>query len=143
MRCGFTVVPIWQETESTAERDRLIFANDKLQSGTDKLREAYHTAMETEAVGAQVMQDLHEQRETIGRSRGHLTKAGVGLARSRRVLAAMGRRALANKLLLWCMIVFLVVLFILLVYLELHGNSNAGASPPPSLPEMVEDPVER
>lgn len=137
MSRGLTASSVWQEIDES--RDRLIFANDKLQKGTDKLREAYHTAMETEAVGARVMQDLHEQRETMERSRGRLAKAGAGLARSRRVLSAMGRRALANKVLLWCMIIFLLMLITLLVFLQLHGNSNAKASPPPPIPEMVEE----
>jgi hypothetical protein len=144
-----------------------------MEKGTDKLREAYRTAMETESVGAQVMQDLHEQRQTLERSRGRLAKAGAGLARSSRVLKTMGRsahpnpnpkpdpdpnpnpnpnpnphphllktmgrRALANKLILWCMVAFLLLLIMMLLYLELFGNSTASASPPPPMPEMVED----
>ena len=110
-----------------------------MEKSTDKLREAYRTAMDTETVGAQVMQDLHEQRQTLERSRGRLSKAGAGLARTSRVLKTMGRRALANKLLLWFMVAFLLLMIIMLLYLELFGNSNASASPPPPMPEMVED----
>jgi vesicle transport through interaction with t-SNAREs protein 1 len=110
-----------------------------MEKSTDKLREAYRTAMETETVGAQVMQDLHEQRQTLERSRGRLSKAGAGLARTSRVLKSMGRRALANKLLLWFMIAFLLLMIMMLIYLELFGNSTASASPPPPMPEMVED----
>ena len=110
-----------------------------MEKSTDKLREAYRTAMETETVGAQVMQDLHEQRQTLERSRSRLTKAGAGLARTSRVLKTMGRRALANKLLLWFMVAFLLLMIMMLLYLELYGNSNASASPPPPMPEMVED----
>ena len=83
-----------------------------MEKSTDKLREAYRTAMDTETVGAQVMQDLHEQRQTLERSRGRLSKAGTGLARTSRVLKTMGRRALANKLLLWFMIAFLLLMMI-------------------------------
>ena len=110
-----------------------------MEKSTDKLREAYRTAMETETVGAQVMQDLHEQRQTLERSRGRLSKAGAGLARTSRVLKTMGRRALANKLLLWFMIAFLLLMMMMLIYLQLFGNSTASASPPPPMPEMVED----
>ena len=138
-----TANPAWQDIESAAERDdqrdRLILASNKMEKSTDKLREAYRTAMETETVGAQVMQDLHEQRQTLERSRGRLSKAGAGLARTSRVLKTMGRRALANKLLLWFMVAFLLLMIIMLLYLELFGNSNASASPPPPMPEMVED----
>ena len=70
--------PSWQDIEATAERDRLIHATDKMQRGTDKLREACRTAVEAEAVGASVMQDLHDQRQTIERTRGRLTKASSG-----------------------------------------------------------------
>ena len=110
-----------------------------MEKSTDKLSEAYRTAMDTETVGAQVMQDLHEQRQTLERSRGRLSKAGAGLARTSRVLKTMGRRALANKLLLWFMVAFLLLMIMMLLYLELFGNSNASASPPPPMPEMVED----
>tara|TARA_B100000795_G_C22664804_1_gene385545 strand:- start:38 stop:376 length:339 start_codon:yes stop_codon:yes gene_type:complete len=110
-----------------------------MEKSTDKLREAYRTAMDTETVGAQVMQDLHEQRQTLERSRGRLSKAGAGLARTSRVLKTMGRRALANKLLLWFMIAFLLLMMMMLIYLQLFGNSTASASPPPPMPEMVED----
>ena len=125
------------DPESTAERDRLILAGDKMQRGTDRLRDACRTAVEAEAVGASTLQDLHDQRQTIERSRGRLASAGAGLDRSRRILSAMGRRALANRILLWAMIGFLSLLILLLLYAQLFGlggkvRSSSTTHPDPT-----------
>ena len=63
---------------------------------------------------------------------GTLQRANEGLARSKRTLTAIGRRALGNKLIMWAMIFLLSAAVLLLFYVELFGikgsSKNATAS---------------
>mmetsp|Transcript_61494 Transcript_61494/g.168991 ORF Transcript_61494/g.168991 Transcript_61494/m.168991 type:complete len:113 (-) Transcript_61494:580-918(-) len=72
------------------------------------------------------LQDLRSQRETIMHATGTLQRANEGLARGSRVLNSIGRRALANKLLMWLMILLLTFGIIMLMYLELFGGPGGG-----------------
>lgn len=130
------------DPDSHAERDRLILANEKMQKGTETLRSAVKVAAEAEMAGAATLQDLNDQRETIERTRGRLTKAGAGLDRTRRVLQTMGRRALANKLIMWAMIGILSLLILILLYIMMFGSGGGGSdddeteATPPAPPSL-------
>ena len=64
--------------EADSQRDRLMANTDRLNRGTDKLRAAAQIALETEEVGASIMQDLESQRATIEHARGTLAGASRG-----------------------------------------------------------------
>lgn len=114
------------------QRARLLKLGDRTQAGTDKLQAAHRTVLETESIGASILGDLRQQRETIMHSAGTLQRANEGLARSKRTLTAIGRRALGNKLIMWAMIFLLSAAVLLLFYVELFGikgsSKNATAS---------------
>lgn len=104
------------------QEQRLLQIHERTHAGTDKLRQAQQKALEAEAIGVNIMSDLRSQRETIMHSTGTLQRANEGLARGGRVLSAISRRALANKLIMWFIIIFLALLILLLIYLELVGT---------------------
>ena len=97
--------------EADCQRSRLMATNDRMARGTDKLRAAAQIALETEEVGASIMQDLESQRATIEHARGTLAGASRGLDRSRRLLQGMGRRAMQNRILM-VVIIFVLILMI-------------------------------
>ena len=103
------------------QRARLLKLGDRTQAGTDKLQAAHRTVLETESIGASILGDLRSQRETIQHAAGTLQRANEGLARSKRTLAAISRRAMGNKLLMWLMIFLLLCGCLLLLYAELFG----------------------
>ena len=73
--------------------------------------------------------DLRQQRETIVRSSANLRGVSDQLERSGRKLREMGRRALANKLIMYVMIGLLAAGCFFLLYVQTIGGA---ASPPPS-----------
>lgn len=118
----------------TEERSRLLAVNERLQEGARTLRNAERTVLETEAIGASILGDLRTQRETIEHASGTLRGANDNLARSKRLIQGIARRALANKLLMWLMIVVLGLLVALLLLVELGvfgGGGGAPAAPDP------------
>jgi vesicle transport through interaction with t-SNAREs protein 1 len=47
------------------QRQRLLQANQRLDNSTKRLEESHRVAVETEAIGAGILKDLHGQREKI------------------------------------------------------------------------------
>jgi len=118
--------------ESDSQRSRLLAGTQRVESkmkaGTDKLKDAQRSIAETETVGASILGDLRQQRETIVRSSANLRGVSGQLERSGRKLREMGRRALANKLIMYVMIGLLAAGCFFLLYVQTIGS----ASPPPS-----------
>jgi len=112
--------------DSTAERARLLKIGERLHDGTNKLQQAHKTVLETEQIGISILGDLKSQRETIMHSSGTLQRANESLARSKRTLTAIGRRAFANRMLMWLLIVLLGGAVLLLAWLELFGVGGSG-----------------
>lgn len=118
------------------QRARLLRIEGKMAEGTAKLQQAHRVVLETESIGANILGDLRSQRETIQHAAGTLQRANEGLERSKRTLAAISRRAMGNKLLMWLMIFLLLCGCLLLLYAQLigfgSGASSAGEVPPGS-----------
>lgn len=116
------------------QRARLLRMGDRLQDGTAKLQAAHRTVLETETMGQNILGDLRTQRETIMHATGTLQRANEGLARSKRTLQQISRRALGNKMLMWFMIFMLSGGVLLLMYAQIFGLGGGAASPPPPPP---------
>jgi vesicle transport through interaction with t-SNAREs protein 1 len=122
--------------EERAEREdqhaRLLANNERTRAATQKLREAHRTVMETEQIGASIMGDLASQRQTLMHSIGSLKGTSERLERSRRVIAAIGRRAWQNRAIMWVMIGMLVVLVLLMLFTLVHRGGAASNEHKPS-----------
>ena len=118
--------------EGDSQRSRLLASSQriesKLQAGTGKLKDAQRSIAETETVGASILGDLRQQRETIVRSSASLRGVTSQLERSGRKLREMGRRALANKLIMYVMIGLLGAGCLFLLWVQTIGASSAPPS---------------
>lgn len=127
--------------EERAEREeqhaRLLATNERTRTATQKLREAHRTVVETEEIGASIMGDLASQRQTLMHSIGALKGTTERLERSRRVIAAIGRRAWQNRAIMWVMIGMLVLLVLLLLFTLAHRGGAASKAPKLSPDEPV------
>ncbi|GFR79041.1 vesicle transport through interaction with t-SNAREs homolog 1A-like, partial [Elysia marginata] len=56
--------------ESEDQRARLLDNTETLERTSRRLDHGYRIAIETEQMGSAIMEDLHNQRQTIQRSRG-------------------------------------------------------------------------
>uniref|UniRef100_A0A7S0Q0X2 Vesicle transport v-SNARE N-terminal domain-containing protein n=1 Tax=Coccolithus braarudii TaxID=221442 RepID=A0A7S0Q0X2_9EUKA len=126
-------------SEATEQRARLLATTERERASTAKLREAHKTLQETEGIGASILSDLKSQRETLMHSVGTLRGANEALSRSKRVISAIGRRALANKIIMWFMILLISCGIFFVLYLQFFGGltlSAAGQDAPaaPALP---------
>uniref|UniRef100_A0A673BYB2 Vesicle transport through interaction with t-SNAREs 1B n=1 Tax=Sphaeramia orbicularis TaxID=375764 RepID=A0A673BYB2_9TELE len=75
-------------------------------------------AAETENIGTDIIEELGEQREQLDRARNRLVNTGENLSRSRKILRAMSRRIVTNKLLLGVIILMELAILGAVVYLK-------------------------
>ncbi|KAL4703664.1 hypothetical protein ACJJTC_016208 [Scirpophaga incertulas] len=80
------------------QRQKLLDNSERLERTGKALTEGYRVAIETEQIGAAVLQDLGHQRETIQRSRGRLRETDEQLDYSRRLLNSMQARNTRQRL---------------------------------------------
>ncbi|CAH2244043.1 vesicle transport through interaction with t-SNAREs homolog 1A [Pararge aegeria] len=92
------------------QRQRLLDNTEQLERTGKTLTEGYRVVLETEQIGAAVLQDLSEQRETIQRSRGRLRETDEQLNRSSRLMNTMVMRALQERVVLAAVAIALAVL---------------------------------
>ena len=72
-----------------------------------------------------ILQDLHKQRETIAHTRDTLHGADENIGQSRRILTAMGRRAMQNKIMLG-------VISVILIFAIISACRTARRAPGPN-----------
>lgn len=109
---------------SSSQRDRMAQATQQLDRTGDRIRDGKRTLLETEDLGVSILQDLHRQRETIMSAREHIHGADDNIGRSRKILQAMGRRAMANKAMLYGIIAMLFGAILLVAYFKLFRSSD-------------------
>jgi vesicle transport through interaction with t-SNAREs protein 1 len=104
---------------SMSQRDRMLQATARLDQTGDRIREGKRGLLETEELGVSILQDLHRQRETIVSARENVHGTDDNIGRSRKILAAMGRRAMANKVMMYGIIAMLVSAILVIAYFKL------------------------
>lgn len=97
------------------QQQTLINNTETLERSSRKIRDAYHVAVETEQIGADVLQDLSRQRETINRARDRLREGDIDLSRSNQIASNMLHRIIQSRLIL--LILFFVLMILLLVFI--------------------------
>ncbi|KAJ2745621.1 Vesicle transport V-snare protein [Coemansia sp. BCRC 34301] len=101
------------------QRTRLLSGNERLARGSQRLQQSHRIAIETEAVGANILNDLRAQREQIVNTRDSLMQADSHIDRSQRTLRTMTRRLMTNKMITTGLIVIGVALVILILYIKI------------------------
>lgn len=109
--------------DSEDQRTRLLDNTEKLERGSRRLQDGYRIVMETEQLGAQILTDLSEQRETIQKSRNRLEETNTALGKSSRVLSGMAKRIIQNRVLLVFIILIMVFVIVMAVYLTIRKKS--------------------
>lgn len=94
----------------------MISNTETLERSSRKIRDAYHTVIETEQIGTDVLEDLSRQRETITRARDRLRDGDVDLSRSNQVASTMLHRIIQSRLILLIIFFVLMILLLVLIY---------------------------
>ncbi|CAO3620461.1 unnamed protein product [Cunninghamella blakesleeana] len=101
------------------QRQRLLSGTERLGESSCRLEQSHRLALETEAVGANILSTLKGQRETLTRARDTLAETDAHIDTATRTLKKMARRITTNKLITGAIILILVVLIIIIVYSKL------------------------
>eukprot|EP00050_Salpingoeca_kvevrii_P006250 m.288283 g.288283 ORF g.288283 m.288283 type:complete len:215 (+) comp11939_c0_seq1:108-752(+) len=100
-------------------RRAMVDNTERLNRSSRRLEDGHRVALETTDVAMSIMGELHDQRETIQRSRGRLRETDKELGRSGAVLNRMILRAKQNKVVAFLIIVIAIGLIGLISYLIL------------------------
>jgi vesicle transport through interaction with t-SNAREs protein 1 len=103
----------FDEGISIDQQDQLIANTQRLDRTSRKIEDAYRITVETEQIGAEVPQNLGQQRETISRARERMREADAELLMSNKLVSRMIQRVIQNRLVL--LIVAVVMMFSLLI----------------------------
>uniref|UniRef100_A0A1A9WW88 t-SNARE coiled-coil homology domain-containing protein n=1 Tax=Glossina brevipalpis TaxID=37001 RepID=A0A1A9WW88_9MUSC len=106
------------------QKQRLLDNSERIERTGNRLQEGYRIALETETLGAQVLGDLHHQRETIHTSRARLRETNAELGRASRTLNSMLMRAMRQKAILYTVGGCFLVAVAVSVYLTLSSNAR-------------------
>lgn len=107
-----------QSTHQQSQRALLLQGSESLNNASQSIERSQRLAAETEQIGTDIIEELGEQREQLDRSRNRLVNTGENLSRSRKILRAMSRRLVTNKLLLGVIILMELGILGAVVYLR-------------------------
>ncbi|KAJ1893824.1 Vesicle transport V-snare protein [Kickxella alabastrina] len=101
------------------QRTRLLSGNERLARGSQRLQDSHRIGIETESVGASILNDLRSQREQIVNTRDMLMQSDSHVDSSQRTLRTMTRRLMTNKMITTGIIVIGVALVLLVLYIKI------------------------
>ncbi|AES96870.1 putative GOSR2/Membrin/Bos1 [Medicago truncatula] len=104
---------------SADQRERLTMSVERLNQSSDRIRESHRTVLETEELGVSILQDLHQQRETLLSSHKRLHGVDNAIDKSKKVLTAMSRRMTRNKWILASLIGALIFAIVIILFYKL------------------------
>lgn len=103
---------------SADQRNRLMSTTERLDNSSDRVRESRRTALETEQLGVSILEDLHQQRQTLLHSHVKLHEVDNAIDKSKKILTAMSRRITKNKWIVGSIIGVLVLAIIIIIYFK-------------------------
>ncbi|KAJ3612963.1 hypothetical protein NHX12_019220 [Muraenolepis orangiensis] len=107
-----------QSTYQQSQRSLLLQGHESLASASQSIERSQRIATETDQIGADIIEELGGQREQLDHARTRLENTGEHLSRSRKILRAMSRRLMTNKLLLAIIILMELAVLGAVVYLK-------------------------
>ncbi|XP_030534759.1 vesicle transport v-SNARE 13-like [Rhodamnia argentea] len=105
---------------SADQRGRLLMSTERLNHSTDRIKESRRTMLETEELGVSILQDLHQQRQSLLHAHNNLHGVDDNIGRSKKILTAMSRRMSRNKWIIGSTITALVIAIALILYFKLR-----------------------
>ncbi|KAK1791263.1 hypothetical protein P4O66_013287 [Electrophorus voltai] len=117
-RHGVYAVENERSAQLQAQRTLLLQGTEVLTNASQSIERSQRIAAETDQIGTDIIEELGEQREQLDRTRDRLVHTGENLSRSRKILRAMSRRVMTNKLLLGIIIILELAILGAVVYLK-------------------------
>eukprot|EP00769_Ergobibamus_cyprinoides_P002626 gnl/Ergobibamus_cyprinoides/3763.p1 GENE.gnl/Ergobibamus_cyprinoides/3763~~gnl/Ergobibamus_cyprinoides/3763.p1 ORF type:complete len:223 (+),score=80.23 gnl/Ergobibamus_cyprinoides/3763:101-769(+) len=97
------------EVSALDARQRMLDSAARLDRTTDRLEDTHRTALETEQIGAQILEDLDGQRRTMLGSMDKNRAISSKLDQARNLTRRMHRREVAQRVVLWIVLILLIL----------------------------------
>ncbi|XVE91543.1 hypothetical protein REPUB_Repub01dG0018800 [Reevesia pubescens] len=107
---------------SAEQRERLSMSVERVNQSSERIKESRRTILETEELGVSILEDLHQQRQTLLHAHNKLSDVDNAIDKSKKVLTTMSRRITKNKWIVVSIIVALVLAIILILYYKISHN---------------------
>ncbi|KAI5678978.1 hypothetical protein M9H77_09928 [Catharanthus roseus] len=107
---------------SANQRDRLMMSTERLNQSSDRIKESRRAALETEELGISILEDLHQQRQTLLHANTKLHGVDDAIDKSKKILTSMSRRISRNKWIIGSIIAALVLAILLILYFKLFHH---------------------
>lgn len=104
---------------SADQRGRLLMSTERLNNSSERIKDSRRTMLETEDLGVSILQDLHQQRQSLLHAHNALHGVDDNIGKSKKVLTAMSRRMDKNKWIIGGIILALVLAILLILYFKL------------------------
>ncbi|CAI9276960.1 unnamed protein product [Lactuca saligna] len=104
---------------SADQRGRLLTSTERLNKSSDRVRDSRRTMLETEELGVSLLQDLHQQRESLLRAHGTLHGVDENISKSKKIMTNISRRMGKNKWIIGSVVAVLIIAIILILYFKL------------------------
>ncbi|XP_042497851.1 vesicle transport v-SNARE 13 [Macadamia integrifolia] len=104
---------------SADQRSRLLMSTERINHSSERIKESRRTMLETEELGVSILQDLHQQRQSLLHAHNTLHGVDDNIGKSKKILTAMSRRMSRNKWIVGSVIGSLVVAIVLILYFKL------------------------
>ncbi|KAI5648210.1 hypothetical protein M9H77_34215 [Catharanthus roseus] len=109
-------------TVAADQRARLMMSTERLNQSSDRIRESRKVMLETEDLGVSILQDLHQQRQSLLHAHNTLHGVDDNISRSKKILTNMSRRMSRNKWIIGSVIAVLILAIILILYFKLSHH---------------------
>lgn len=106
-------------TASNDQRGRLLMTTERINQSSDRIKASRRTMLETEELGVSIVQDLHQQRQSLLYASNTLHGVDETISKSKKVLVAMTRRMSRNKWIMGSIVGVVVLAILLIIYLKL------------------------
>ncbi|OAY75400.1 Vesicle transport v-SNARE 13 [Ananas comosus] len=103
---------------SADQRGRLLMSTERLNQTTDRVKDSRRTMLETEELGVSILQDLHQQRQSLLHAHNALHGVDDNIGKSKRILSAMSKRMDKNKWIIGGIIIALILAILIILYFK-------------------------
>ncbi|KAI5059497.1 hypothetical protein GOP47_0026165 [Adiantum capillus-veneris] len=107
---------------SSEQRDRLLLSTERMNQSGERIKESKRTLLETEELGVSILQDLHQQRQTLLHAQDTLVEVDDNIGKSKKILLSMTRRMSRNKWIMGGLIGALVTIILFVAYVKLSHS---------------------
>ncbi|KAH6829662.1 vesicle transport V-snare 13 [Perilla frutescens var. hirtella] len=104
---------------SANQKDRLLMSTERLNNSSNRIMNSRKVMLETEELGVSLLQDLHQQRQSLLHADNTLHGVDNNIGRSKKIITNITTRMNRNKWVIGGIITLLVIVIAVILYFKL------------------------